>query len=737
MLNPRQQEAVNYIDWPLLIIAWAWSWKTKTLTSRVEYMIREKWISPSSIFCVTFTNKAWWEMKERMASALWMPTPRYLWNHNFPLIWTFHWIWVYILKEKIETIWYRKDFTIYDETDKKSIIKEILKNKWFDEKLYPPAQIGFHISNAKNALITPEYYANKANNEFTKVVLEVYHQYEKRLKDLNALDFDDILINTLKILENPENLAYYQEKYKYFMVDEYQDTNAPQYKIIKLLASGTRNLCVVWDDWQSIYSWRWADMTNILNFEKDYPEAKVIKLEQNYRSTKNIIWAANTLIANNKNARKKTLFTDNVEWEAIQIIDAIDDREESRVIADIIKDKWGSYSDNLVLYRTNSQSRAIEEAFMRSWIPYQVIWWMKFYDRAEIKDIIAYLKIIKNHTDVVSLKRIINVPARKIWATTQNILFDYSYSFEISAIEVIENIDEVEEIKPAAKASLKRFYEIYSYLLKVSKELTVWDLISEIVDKVDYNWHIKAKSASKEEENSKKDNIDELINVASAFNWMSPEESLTQFLEDIALVSELDKTDDSDDKVTLMTVHTSKWLESNRVFIVGLEENLFPHQRSLAMWESSKELEEERRLMYVAITRAKQELYISKAEERFSFGQYIRNPESRFLWEIPNDYKEDFEIQRSSNNWFFASVSWWNSGFSSWLINESSPSKRVTSMPKATNNVDELIVWTRVEHPKFWVWVIVSKAWDLWDISFWQFWTKKMSLKVAPIKKVW
>lgn len=732
MLNSRQQEAVNQIDWPLLIIAWAGSWKTKTLTSRVEYMIREKWIAPSSIFCVTFTNKAWWEMKERMAQALWTYAPRYLWANNFPLVWTFHGIWVYILKEKIETIGYKKDFTIYDETDKKSIIKEILKNKWYDEKLFPPAQIWYHISAAKNSLISPETYQNQWFNELTKVVSEAYFLYEKRLRQLNALDFDDILINTLRILEKPENLEFYQNKFKYFMVDEYQDTNAPQYKIIKLLASKTRNLCVVWDDWQSIYSWRWADMTNILNFEKDYPEAKIVKLEQNYRSTKNIIWAANNLIKNNKNAREKTLFTDNVEGEKIQIIKSYDDRAEAKTISEIIKEKW-TYSDNLVLYRTNTQSRAIEEAFMRSWIPYQVIWWMKFYDRAEIKDMIAYLKILKNPSDVVAFKRIINVPARKIWPTSQEVLFNYSSDFDLNPAEVIENVDEIDELKPMARNSIKIFNMIYKKLYQFSRNNSVSDLIAEIYKLTSYEDHIKAKSASKEEQDSKRENVKELENVASQFNWMEPLESLTQFLEEIALVSDLDNKEEETDKVTLMTIHTSKWLESPRVFIAGLEENLFPHQRSLAMWESSKELEEERRLMYVAITRAKEELYISKAEERFSFWSYIRNKESRFLNEILEDYKENYITENPVSKNIFSDYK--SNSFG--LINDWPPSVRVSPISKNTNNVSDFPVWTRVEHPKFWIWVIISLSGDLWNISFWAHWTKKMSIKVAPIKKIW
>lgn len=481
-------------------------------------------------------------------------------------------------------------------------------------------------------------------------------------------------------------------------------------------------------------------MTNILNFEKDYPEAKVVKLEQNYRSTKNIIWAANNLIANNKNARKKTLFTDNTEGEKIKFINAFDDRKEAQVIADIIKERGGDYSDNLILYRTNSQSRSIEEAMMKNAIPYQVIWGMKFYDRAEIKDILAYLRIIKNPSDIVSLKRIINVPARKIWPTSQATVFDYAYNFEIDPIQVIENVWEIDEIKPAAKNAINYFFQIYSYLTNVSKEISVADLIAEVVKKIDYEGHIKAKSWSKEEETSKKENIDELINVASQFNGMDPMESLTQFLEEVALISDLDNKEEDVQKVTLMTVHTSKWLEAPRVFIAGLEENLFPHQRSISAWEMSKELEEERRLMYVAITRAKEELYISKADERFSFWNYIRNKPSRFIEEIPEEFTEVYEIPNSWGwSWFFSTVWIWYSWPrpSWWLVNEPSSWRRVTSMPKTTNDVSSFVVWTRVEHPKFGVWVIVWIRWDLWDISFGSHWTKKMSLKVAPIKKVW
>lgn len=744
--NQKQQEAIDKIEWPLLIIAWAWSWKTATLTKRVENMITNHNISPSSILMVTFTNKAANEMRERVAKTLWISTPKNIYSYkNFPLIWTFHSIWIFILKEILnssiweeiaEKIWIKKDFVIYDEQDKTSVLKSILKTKLnLDEKEYPAKQISFYISNAKNSLITAKAYEKQVDNSFKEVVFQVYTHYEKELSENNSLDFDDILIKTYALLRIEKVLEYYQEKYKYLMVDEYQDTNTPQYEIIKLLASKYRNLAVVWDDAQSIYSWRWADMRNILNFKKDYPEALIVKLEQNYRSTKNIIAGANSVIKNNTTWIKKELWTENKEGEFINLIDAPDDKSEAKIITNIIaeKSKEKNFKDNLILYRLNAQSRQIEEALMSKNIPYKVIWWLKFYDRKEIKDLIAYLKILHNPNDSISLKRIINVPPRKIWAKTIETLDIYKNNYSLPYFSIIENIDEVEELNSWAKAAVKNFYELYKYLQNKSENFSLVDLLREIVKVTNYEPYIK-EWLSEEEKESKKQNILELENLTSEYNWLEPREALWNFLEDISLLTDMDKNDESADFVTLMTIHTSKWLEEKRVFVVWLEENLFPSFKSL---QNTAELEEERRLMYVAMTRAKEELYLSKANERFHFWEYIRNPESRFLKEIDKNFIKEYDLseylEKSGTN-FFNSISRSNFDFSGWEISTTSISRLIKKIPE--NNIADFKVWDKVSHPKFWNWIITDLAWEIASISFsWQ-WIKKMNIKIAPVRKI-
>ena len=761
-LNPEQEKAKNKIEGPLLIIAWAWSWKTATLTARVEYMINpnnEINISPWNILLVTFTNKAsselvkrvlWvmnliqWDFtyqeykREVIKFILWKKTDfnsdKERKNLRFPRIWTFHSIWLIILKEKIDTIWFGKDFVIYDESDKLSIIKWIIKDDlWLDEKKYPARSIASFISNAKNALITASKYERYVDSHIKEIVNKVYVIYEKRLEENNALDFDDILLKTLEILQIPENLENYQERYKYIMVDEYQDTNQVQYEIVKLLASKYRNLAVVWDDWQSIYSWRWADMRNILNFEKDYPEALVIKLEQNYRSTQNIINAANIVIKNNKTSLEKTLFTKNEVWEKIIYIDAPTDRIESSTIAKIIKQKSeefsnnslvsrNSYSQNLILYRTNWQSRALEEALMVEWIPYKVVWGLKFYDRMEVKDLLAYLRVIHNPNDSQWIKRIINVPSRKIWATTLQKLEDYKNNFWVSYLQIFENIEEVDDLNSWAKRAVYSFYEILLSLMESSKNMEVSELIDEIIEKIWYKEYLK-DDATRDEYEARIDNINELKNVASTYNWMEPRESLSQFLEEVMLVTDLEnKNNEWSDFVTLMTIHTSKWLEYERVFITWLEDGLFPSSRTFS---EPKELEEERRLMYVAMTRAKKELYISKASERFQYWSYINNPPSRFLKEINPEFIENYVFETNSS--FFSS--------NYWIPNHDEPVFKIKKTI-VENDVSIFNIWDKLSHPKFWVWIIISMDWDLAEIKFQTSWIKKMNIKIAPVKKI-
>lgn len=760
--NQKQQEAINQIEWPLLILAGAWSWKTATLTKRVENMITNHNINPASILMVTFTNKAANEMRERVAKTLWIETPKNIYSKkNFPLIWTFHSIGIFMLKEILtssvwdevwEIIWIKKDFVIYDEQDKISVLKSILKTKLnLDEKEYPAKQISFYISNAKNSLITAKAYEKQVDNSFKEVVFQVYTHYEKELSENNSLDFDDILIKTYALLRIEKILDFYQEKYKYLMVDEYQDTNTPQYEIVKLLASKYRNLAVVWDDAQSIYSWRWADMRNIMNFKKDYPEALIVKLEQNYRSTKNIIAWANSVIKNNTTWIKKELWTDNQTWEFINYIEAPDDKSEAKIIASIIEEKIknppaindipltkgelkgdNKYKDNLILYRTNAQSRQIEEALMWKNIPYKVIWWLKFYDRKEIKDLLAYLKILHNPNDSISLKRIVNVPPRKIWPKTVEILEIYKNNFSLPYFSIIENIDEVEELNSWAKSAIKNFSELYNYLSEKSKNISLIELLKEIVKITKYEEYI-TEWLSEEEKESKKQNISELENLTSEYIWIEPKEALWSFLEDISLLTDMDKNDQSTDFVTLMTIHTSKWLEEKRVFLTWLEEWIFPSFRSVS---NSQELEEERRLMYVAMTRAREELYISRAKERFHFWDYVKNPESRFIKEIDENFIKEYDLSEYlKNSWtnFFDSFSKSNFEYKD-ISGEKMNAKLVRKL--AENDISNFKIWDKVAHHKFGNGIITELNWEIASIAFSGQWIKKMNIKIAPVRKI-
>ncbi len=556
---------------------------------------------------------------------------------------------------------------------------------------------------------------------------KLYHKYEKNLIENNAMDFDDILIKTLKLLQNTHIRELYQKRYSYFMVDEYQDTNKPQYEIVKLLCWKNENLVVVWDDAQSIYSWRGADMQNIIDFKKDYPEAKIVKLEQNYRSTKNIITWANSVIKNNHSGIKKELWTDGELWKKIQYSIAASDRIESRIIWDIIVSTWAPYSQNLILYRTNAQSRQIEEYLLMKNIPYRVVGGMKFYDRKEIKDILAYLKLIHNSDDVVSLRRIINTPARKIGAKSLDVIDKFSQMFGFSYMTVLENIEDVEELKWWAKASITEFYNTLQKLKTLSQTVQVSSLIWEILQQIWYKQYI-THGLWEEEAQEKLDNLDELINVASEYNGMEPVQSLATFLEETALITDMDTKDERSDYVTLMTIHTSKWLEEERVFLCWVEEGIFPSFRSVT---NEFALEEERRLMYVAMTRAKKELYISRAIERFYFWDFVRNPESRFIWEIDPSTIEELETNYVSSNFFSSTSKSTFSGFTS-TDSETSPKRHI--IQRASNNdISEFYKWAKVHHHKFWDGIIIDIQGELASISFPGKWMKKMNIKIAPL----
>ncbi|MDA9129164.1 UvrD-helicase domain-containing protein [Candidatus Gracilibacteria bacterium] len=737
--NTQQQQAIEYIKGPLLIIAGAGSGKTATLTQRIAYMISKQNILAPNVLALTFTNKAAAEMKQRTGKAIGAEYhPHMMRNRHLPYIGTFHSFGIFVLKEVLaggyekieEAIGLKKDFLIYDEADKLSVMKSIIKDEMgLIEKEYPPRQVAYFISDAKNKSLDSKSYQTQVDSNLKEVVAKAFEKYEIRLRENNAIDFDDILGKLLSLFEIPEILEYYQEKYQYVMVDEYQDTNIVQYKIVSLLAGKYRNLAVVGDDWQSIYSWRGADMRNIIEFKKDYPDAKIIKLEQNYRSTKCIIKAANSVIQNNKEALKKELWTDNQEGEKIHYVITYDDKGEANFIAENIEEdiqeKKGSYSDNLILYRTNAQSRSIEEGLIKKNIPYKILGGLKFYDRKEVKDMLGYLRVILNQNDPVGFKRIINTPARKIGAKSLQVLDSYRDNFGVSYFQIIENIEEVEDLRPQARESLYNFGKMFEGFFAASNELSPSLLLQKIIDDTRYEDYLR-EQFSEDEFVAKKENLQELRNVASEYDGLAPREALSLFLEEVALISDVQKTEEGEvpdtNFVTLMTIHSAKGLEQKRVFVTGLEEGMFPHSRTLM---KPAELEEERRLMYVAMTRAREELFITRAKERLYFGDYVKNPESRFMKEIPEECLETEEIGSSFS---FSSMS-------SFSQDTSEPMMRVARKPAQENNVADFRAGEQVEHHKFGIGVIDSLIGELAEIRF-RSGIKKMNIRIAPVKKV-
>ncbi|MBR1696673.1 MAG: UvrD-helicase domain-containing protein, partial [Anaerovibrio sp.] len=609
-LNPAQREAVECLEGSLLIMAGAGSGKTRVLTHRIANLLAHG-VSPYSILAITFTNKAAAEMRERVDRMI---------GAGSKDIWlsTFHSFCARILRREIEaTGIYQKNFVIYDASDTQSMIKKCLKELNLDDKQYSPGAVLGAISNAKNQMMGPVAFAQhvRINGTFyDQKVSEVYNLYQSKLRSNNALDFDDLLLVAVSVLEENEEIrTRYQRRFRYIMVDEYQDTNGAQYELTKLLAGGHHNLCVVGDADQSIYGWRGADMRNILNFESDYPEARTIMLEQNYRSTKKILAAANAVIEHNSNRKKKVLWTDNADGDPITTYLASDERDEARFILDnIVKQNTifnTPYGDMAVLYRTNDQSRVLEEAFMRQGMPYTIVGGLKFYERMEIKDILAYMRVLSNPFDSVSLQRIINVPRRGIGETSINKLLAYSNEKKITLFEIIANPDTLNEI-PGLTARTKNPLGAFSMLLldlmNKQESMSVSQLMEEIIDKTGYIEALKADKKKGEENTSRIENVREFVGVAKDFEKTETETSLFNFLEHISLITDLDNAVEATDRVTMMTLHAAKGLEFPVVFIAGMEEGMFPHSRTL---DSPEELEEERRTCYVGITRAERKLF--------------------------------------------------------------------------------------------------------------------------------
>ena len=633
-LNERQKEAVLATEGPVLVLAGAGSGKTTVLVNRIAYMISEKHIRPWNILAITFTNKAAREMKDRIERLL-GDTAKDMW------IGTFHSVCVRILRSCIDLLGYSRDFVIYDTADTKTVMKECLRELDIDEKSFPVRNVLSIISNAKNDLMDAATFENVYKSDYRmSIIAKIYYRYQTKLRKNNAVDFDDIILNTVKILsENPDVLSKYQDKFQYILVDEYQDTNNSQYLLINLLAQANRNLCVVGDDDQSIYKFRGANIGNILNFEDDYSDVQKITLDQNYRSTQNILDAANSVISNNKGRMGKSLWTSNGDGNKVFVYTGTNEYDEARYIARQIKkhfDEQGSFSDCAILYRTNAQSRVIEEMLMRESVPYKVLSGLRFYDRKEIKDIIAYLRVVYNPNDDVSLARIINEPKRKIGNATLEKARNIAREKETSLYDVISHADDYPEFKTAIK-KLLGFSEIIQSLIKLKDTVTIEDLTGRILNDTGYMPALIMEDTT--ESKTRIENLGEFISVITEFEKNEETgNTLGEFLENISLVSDIDGYDENEDSAVLMTIHSAKGLEFPIVFLSGLEEGLFPGMRSM---ESDDDIEEERRLCYVAITRAKEQLYITKTISRTIHGKTRPTTASRFFKEIPVEYLED------------------------------------------------------------------------------------------------
>lgn len=708
LLNKEQYEAVTTVEGPLLILAGAGSGKTRVLTYRIAHMIKDLNIYPSKILAITFTNKAAGEMKDRI---------RELVGDEVDSMWvsTFHSSCVRILRREIDKLGYNRNFAIYDSYDQKVVIKQCMKELNIDDSITDKEIIN-RISRQKDNLISQDRFKkeNEGNFRMNKIA-DVYVMYQKKLKENNALDFDDLIFKTVQLFkEHPDVLEFYQRKFKYIMVDEYQDTNKSQYEFVRLLAQAEKNICVVGDDDQCIYAWRGADIENILNFENDYMDTKIIKLEQNYRSKANILKAANDVISNNFNRKQKVLKTVNDNGDKIKLYRASTDMDEGRYIASQIKellneDKDRNYKDFAVLYRKNVQSRIFEDVFMKSNIPYRIVGGLKFYDRKEIKDILAYLKFINNPLDNVSLRRIINVPKRNIGEATVQKIQDFADSMDESMYNALLDIDKSVNLTQRSVNSIKKFLGLINSFIKSRDRISVSDLIKEILNTTGYLEELKD---SKEPDSiSRIENLRELVSAAVEFEVNSEDISLSAFLERVTLVSDIDNFDTDADSVVLMTVHSAKGLEFPVVFMVGMENGIFPGIQSL---DNHKEMEESRRLCYVGITRAKENIYMTFADTRRVFGKMVCYEKSDFIDEISDKLKEYDNFRKSDiNNFINKSLN--KNIFSSskkGVLNNMPPKREnppINNMPKGNylkpENIKEGI---KVRHKKFGVGTIVS-----------------------------
>lgn len=685
-LNKEQKEGVLNTDGPLLILAGAGSGKTRCLTHRIAYMIDEMGVKPWNILAITFTNKAAGEMRERVDRLV---------GFGADQVWvsTFHSMCVRILRRHIDLLGFDTDFTIYDTDDQKTVIKGICKRLNIDTKMYKERALMSTISSLKDDLIGVREYEIEAASDYGKAVYaKVYREYQETLQKNNALDFDDLIVKTVELFKSrPEVLDYYQERFRYIMVDEYQDTNTAQFELVRLLADKYRNLCVVGDDDQSIYKFRGANIRNILDFEKYFPETKVVKLEQNYRSTQSILDAANAVIQNNRGRKAKTLWTAKEKGNKIHFRQFDNAYEEAEYIAEDVVRKVrkgnAQYRDCAVLYRTNAQARLLEERMIMEGIPYNVVGGTNFYSRAEIKDILAYLKTIDNGRDEVAVRRIINIPKRGIGAATLEKLEDYAEMRDISLYEAMEMADEIMSLGKTS-AKIRPFVQLIRSLRREAEELTVAELISEIIERTGYKEYLQDNDS--ETADDRMANVDELITKAVAYQEMNDEPTLTEFLAEVALVAEIDNVDGDDNRVLLMTLHSAKGLEFPNVYLAGMEDGLFPGQA--ALWNDNPEdLEEERRLAYVGITRAMNDLTLTYARSRMLRGETQYNSVSRFVREIPEELLDDTEanskpMMRDSD---FLENIFGVGGKSTVPVEKYDPRPKATLRPKVTAQGDK------------------------------------------------
>jgi DNA helicase-2/ATP-dependent DNA helicase PcrA len=722
-LNPEQARAMKTTEGPVLILAGAGSGKTKTLTHRIAYLIQEKGVRPGNILAVTFTNKASQEMRERVSRILSGGVHEDdAYGYSFsgpqmPHIGTFHNTCSKILRREIEILGYGQSFNISDDQDQLSLIKKVLKTLNINPDQIQPRSILGAISRAKTDLLDADQFALRAGSYYEEVVARAYKEYQQELRRTNTLDFDDLIFLTVKLFRDfPAVLEKYQNLFRYIMVDEYQDTNHSQYVLINLLAQKHRNLFVIGDDYQSIYGWRQADIRNILDFEKDYPDAEIITLERNYRSTQIILDAAGSVIAKNENQRHKKLWTETKEGDLVTLITLRDEREEAEYVAhqvrEQMREKGRKFSDFAVLYRTNAQSRMLEEAFLRASLPYRVVGGIKFYQRKEVKDVVAYLRLVWNFGDEMALERIINEPKRGLGKASLAKWLECARNGGMDAVSAgLVLTAEASELRGAKTKAIQGFCEM---IRKFRETLENADSLSGLIERIiQESGYLKSLDDGTSEGVQRQENVRELLSVAQKFADLEPQQALSAFLEEVALASDTDSIDQNQDSVHLMTVHSSKGLEFPVVFLVGLEEGIFPHSRSAL---SSQELEEERRLMYVGLTRAKEKIYLLSADARTIFGSTQINPPSRFIAEIPDHLVEELQITRST------------------LINALTQKKEPKE--KLFAGSPDFRPGDSVSHPDFGNGLVIAKNDSIVTVAFKKVGVKKLALGVAVLNKL-